>query len=75
MVRPEFVKKALDEIRKRTANYEYFFNHLKSPDWIEPLFNEGLFQHPPEPHSGRRLHLFSFLAGVSLPCTHGLYFA
>ena len=50
MVRPEFVKKALDEIRKRTANYEYFFNHLKSPDWIEPLFNEGLFQHPPEPH-------------------------
>jgi hypothetical protein len=46
---PEVVKRALDEIRKRPANYEYFFDRLESPDWIEPLLREGLFQHPPPP--------------------------
>ncbi len=47
MPRPEVIKNALHEIRKRAVNYEYFFNELKSPDWIEPLLSEGMFQHPP----------------------------
>lgn len=47
MPKVEVIKKALHEIRKRGVNYEYFFNELKSPDWIEPLLNEGMFQHPP----------------------------
>ncbi|MDZ7970424.1 MAG: AAA-like domain-containing protein [Nostoc sp. DedSLP03] len=25
----------------------YFFNHLKNPEWIEPLKNKGFFQNPP----------------------------
>ena len=49
MPRPEVVKKALAEIRKRAVNYEYFFDRLKSPEWIEPLFSEGMFRHPPPP--------------------------
>lgn len=49
MPRPEVVEKALDEIRKRDANYQYFFDQLKSPGWIEPLFSEGMFQDPRPP--------------------------
>ncbi len=49
MPRPEIVQRALEEIRKRPVNYEYFFSRLESPDWIEPLFHAGLFQHPPPP--------------------------
>jgi len=49
MPNPEIIKKALFEIRKRTVNYEYFFDQLKSPEWIEPLYDEGMFQHPPPP--------------------------
>jgi len=49
MPNPEIIKKALNEIRKRTVNYEYFFDQLKSPEWIEPLYSEGMFQHPPPP--------------------------
>jgi hypothetical protein len=45
----EVVQKALAEISKRPANYEYFFDQLRSPDWIQPLFENGLFQKPPDP--------------------------
>jgi hypothetical protein len=31
---------------KRTADYEFFFSELKSPNWIEPLREEGLFANP-----------------------------
>ncbi|MEI7825283.1 MAG: hypothetical protein WCI01_08285, partial [Chlorobiaceae bacterium] len=47
MLSPETVKKALEQIRKRPANYYYFFSKLKSADWLEPLANEGLFKEPP----------------------------
>lgn len=49
MLNPEIIKTALNEIRKRSVNYEYFFDQLKSPEWIEPLNSEGMFQHPPSP--------------------------
>ena len=45
----EAVKKAMSLIAKRGANYEYFFERLASPDWIEPLFREGRFQRLPLP--------------------------
>lgn len=45
----EVVIKALEQIRKRAANYEYFFDQLDSPDWIVPLLAEGFFKHPPAP--------------------------
>ncbi len=48
MVKPEIVQKALKAI-KRAADYEYFFDQLTSPDWIEPLWEAGLFRSPYEP--------------------------
>jgi len=49
MPKPEAVQKALEAISKRGVNYEYFFDHLSSPEWIDPLFKEGMFQHPLPP--------------------------
>lgn len=46
---PKLVKRALAEISKRSANYEYFFDQLTSPDWIEPLRAERFFSSPPPP--------------------------
>jgi len=34
---------------KRTADFDYFFDRLKSPAWILPLFKEGFFEHPYPP--------------------------
>jgi hypothetical protein len=48
MVSPERVDKAIEQIRKRAANHDYFFSKLSSPDWIGPLEERGLFQSPPE---------------------------
>lgn len=47
MLSSETVKKALDQIVKRPANYDYFFSRLNSADWLEPLAKEGLFTEPP----------------------------
>jgi len=49
MISSELIKKALSQIGKRDANYKYFFDSLNSPEWIEPLYKEGMFQHPLEP--------------------------
>ena len=43
----ELVRKALNAARKRVVDYEFFFDHLKSPDWIEPLSKENMFRDPP----------------------------
>lgn len=48
MPSPETIKKALSAI-KRAADYEYFFNQLKSPDWLKPLLEAGFFRSPPDP--------------------------
>lgn len=49
MISPELVEKAIEKIKQRGANYQYFFDHLKSPDWIQPLKERGFFSHPPQP--------------------------
>jgi hypothetical protein len=49
VVRPDLVRKALTTIRKRQADYEYFFSQLKSSAWIKPLKEEGMFSAPPPP--------------------------
>lgn len=41
------VEKALELIQKSGGNYEYFFEKLTSPSWIEPLAKRGRFDHPP----------------------------
>ena len=35
-INPELVERAIVEISKRRANYEYFFDRLSSPEWIAP---------------------------------------
>lgn len=47
MISDERIERALRIIAKRSANHEYFFEHLDSPDWIEPLRARGLFSSPP----------------------------
>lgn len=48
MVSREVVAKAKQAI-KRTADFDYFFDSLKSPDWIMPLWDEGFFKDPYAP--------------------------
>jgi hypothetical protein len=45
MPRPEIVERALVAI-KGYAQYEYFFERLDSPAWLEPLADKGMFKHP-----------------------------
>jgi hypothetical protein len=47
MLSSETVKKVLEQIVKRPANYDYFFSKLNSADWLEPLAKAGLFTEPP----------------------------
>ncbi len=51
MVNPEIVQKVLATIKKRQADYDYFFSQLNTPVWIKPLKDAGLFSspHPPVP--------------------------
>jgi hypothetical protein len=49
MPKPEDIERALALISKRGSNYEYFFDHLESSAWIEPLFDHGMFKLPPPP--------------------------
>lgn len=41
------VDRALELIQKSGGNYQYFFEKLTSPAWIEPLTKKGRFAHPP----------------------------
>jgi hypothetical protein len=44
---PQLVDRAVTEATKRAANLDYFFDNLKSGDWIQPLQERGLFSEPP----------------------------
>jgi len=46
-INSDLVERAIAEISKRRANYEYFFERLSSPEWIVPLKQRGLFDDPP----------------------------
>lgn len=45
---PDLVRRALAEVSKSTANYDYFFRRLSSPEWIGPLRDAGFFSGAPE---------------------------
>ena len=49
MIRPETLAKALREIEKGYAQYQYFFDTRNSPAWLEPLSENGFFKNPPAP--------------------------
>jgi hypothetical protein len=54
MIPEHSIQQALAKIRDRGANYVYFFEHLTSPDWIEPLAKQGFFKNPPKPIQGEK---------------------
>lgn len=45
MLKRETVDRALEAI-KGYAQYEYFFDRLNSPAWLQPLREKGFFKHP-----------------------------
>ena len=49
MPKQEVVNRALEEIRKGYAQYQYFFDHLSSPAWLEPLSQAEFFKEPLKP--------------------------
>lgn len=49
MLRPETIAKALREIEKGYAQYQYFFDNLNSPAWLASLHGHGFFRNPPTP--------------------------
>ena len=49
MLKKELVDRALAEIAKGYAQYQYFFDNLNSPAWLEPLADRGFFRATPEP--------------------------
>ena len=44
MPRQEVLQAALNEIGKGYAQYEYFFNKLKTSSWLKPLAERGYFK-------------------------------
>lgn len=54
------VQRALAQLRKSGANREYFFGKLNSPEWIDPLEEQGLFLHPPQAVRSEDSISFSF---------------
>lgn len=43
----ELIQKAFKAMQT-SIDAEYFFEHLNSPDWIEPMIELGIFSSPPE---------------------------
>jgi hypothetical protein len=51
MLSEKLIDRAVAEIQKGYAQYQYFFDHLNSPEWLEPLAARGIFKDPPKPVS------------------------
>ena len=47
MVRQDVLERALSVVGQGYAQYEYFFDRLDSPDWVQPLLDRGFFREPP----------------------------
>ncbi len=45
---PEQVDKAV-ALLVHVEQYRYFFDRLENPEWLEPLWKRGFFNHPPQP--------------------------
>jgi hypothetical protein len=56
---PEQVEKAI-ALLIHPQHFNYFFNHLQNPDWIEPLKNKGFFLNPPQVIEDPTLGTISF---------------
>lgn len=49
MIDPKLVDQIVEKIRQRGASYQYFFEHIESPEWILPLRERGFLTLAPEP--------------------------
>jgi hypothetical protein len=49
MLKQETIDRAIREIGKGYAQYQYFFDRLNTPAWLDALFLAGFFKKPPEP--------------------------
>ena len=49
MIEREHVKRLLRDHIKRKVDLDYFYKNISSTDWLEPLYEEGLFNELPEP--------------------------
>ncbi len=49
MIDPNDVDKLLGLAEKRAANYDFLFDRLTSPDWLDALDARGVFSDPPAP--------------------------
>jgi len=49
MIDPKYIEQIVEKIKQRGASYEYFFDHIQSPDWIKPLKDKGFLIQAPEP--------------------------
>jgi len=49
MLKQETIDRAISEIGKGYAQYQYFFERLNSPAWLDALFLAGFFKKPPLP--------------------------
>jgi hypothetical protein len=47
MISEQKVQAAIDLMKLRTENYNYFFNNITSSSWISPLAARGFFAKPP----------------------------
>lgn len=45
----EVLEQALELIGRGPSQYDYFFDNLNDPSWIEPLLKRGFFTSPPPP--------------------------
>ncbi len=49
MIKPETIDRAMREVGKGYAQYQYFFDRLNSPSWLDALLLAGFFKAPPVP--------------------------
>jgi len=46
------VVELIELVKRRGANYVFFFNAVNSPEWIAPLVENGIFKNPPNVEFG-----------------------
>lgn len=56
-------------ITNNAVTFNYFFKELANPDWLQPLFDEGIFSHPSEPIENKEQGTVSY---PSWPQSHYL---
>jgi hypothetical protein len=57
---PDGIEKAIDAMRRGRAQYEYFFEKIQSPLWIEPLLAIDCFSSPEKPERKGQYIRFPF---------------